>query len=243
MLQKLSLKLFGGEKSTWFVTHVLRLCGCNFSQVCQVVKKLLHSLQLPNEIADVFYMFLCLHKKSLMIEPYLCAKRATWTICLACGACTTSAPLLKVLKWMGVGWTYLAILWQEELILSSTCRLPAERCTVLLGGQETGHSICVLMSVGLCPWSHSCLLLCLLPILRFLFCPTEPGVWIRPYKGLKHVSLSSSTSGFFFFLQQMFPSVYLTFLMNMSLHTQHITLSLSFPSGGPLLPQAILRHV
>lgn len=244
MVQKLSLKLFGGEKSTWFVTHVLRLCGCNFSQACQVVKKLLHSLQLPNKIADIFYMFLCLHKKSLTIKLYSSAKHGRRTICLACRACTTSAPLLKVIKWVGVGWTYLAILWQQELILNPTCRLSADRCAVFLSGQEITHSVSILVSVSIWPLVPLISpLLCLLPVLCFLFCPAEPGAWIRPYKGLEHASLSSSFSGVFFAADVSIYVPCFPFLTNTSIHTQHIALSLSFPSGGPLLPQACINSL
>ena len=139
----------------------------------------------------------------------------------------------------------MAILWQQELILNSTCRLSADRCTVFLSGQEIGHSISVLVSVSICPWLHlyphsfvssPSLLLCC------LFCPTEPGVWIRPYKGLEHASLSSSLSGVFFAADVSICVPCFPFLTYMSTHTQHIALSLSFPSGGPLLPLAILRH-
>lgn len=97
MLLKLSVKLFGGEKPTWFVTPDLS-CGCSFSCVCQVVKAALRSLQPPRDSQYVVYV-LCLHKKSLTIRLCSCSVQGTGTVCLACRACPTSAPFLKVLKW------------------------------------------------------------------------------------------------------------------------------------------------
>lgn len=135
-------------------------------------------------------MFLCLHKKSMMIKLYSCAKHGMQMICLACRACTTSAPLLQVLKWVEVGWTRLAILWQQELILNSTCRLSA---LSQLARKQAYH-----FCSGVCLYLPLVPLLYLLPISCFLFCPTEAGVWIRPYKGLDHASLCNSLSGAFF---------------------------------------------
>lgn len=99
----------------------------------------------------------------------------------------------------------LAILWQQELILNSTCRLSAGRCTAFLKwARNWAYHFCsgVCLYLPLVPLVSP--LLCLLPILRFLFCPTEPGVWIRPYKGLEHASLCSSFSGVFFFCSRCF---------------------------------------
>lgn len=85
-------------------------------------------------------------------------------------------------------------------------------------------------------------LLCLLPVSCFPFCPTGPGAWVRPYKGLDHTSRCRSLSGVFFAADVSVCVPGFPFLMCRSIHTQHMTLSLSFPSGGPLLPLAILRH-
>lgn len=139
----------------------------------------------------------------------------------------------------------LAILWQQELILNSTCRLSAGRRTAFLSGQEIGHITSVLVSVSICPWFHlyphsfASSLSCV-----SYFALQSQGSGSDLTKGWNtHHSVVLSLVCFFFAADVSICVPCFPFLMSMSIHTQHIALSLSFPSGGLLLPPAVLRHI